>query len=70
MRTIMMLMPTVVTILGAGAPLRAHHAFAAEFDAKKPVKLQGTVTKVEWIQPARLDSHRREGADGIASSSG
>src|ERR1700689_4380003 len=33
------------------APLWAHHAFAAEFDAKKPIKLQGTITKVEWINP-------------------
>src|SRR5438045_2417641 len=32
-------------------PVSAHHAFAAEFDAKKPVKLQGTVTKMEWINP-------------------
>ncbi len=31
--------------------VRAHHAFAAEFDAKKPIKLEGTVTKVEWINP-------------------
>ena len=29
----------------------AHHAFAAEFDAKKPIKLRGTVTKMEWINP-------------------
>jgi hypothetical protein len=29
----------------------AHHAFSAEFDAKKPVTLQGKVTKVEWINP-------------------
>ena len=29
----------------------AHHAFAAEFDAKKPVKLRGTVAKMEWINP-------------------
>ena len=29
----------------------AHHAFSAEFDAKKPVKLQGTVSKVQWINP-------------------
>jgi len=32
-------------------PVLAHHAFAAEFDSKKPVKLQGTVTKMEWINP-------------------
>ena len=31
--------------------LSAHHAFAAEFDAKKPIKIQGTVTKMEWINP-------------------
>ena len=46
-----------VTILGlagllmAAAPTWAHHAFAAEFDAQKPVKLKGTVAKVEFINP-------------------
>ena len=34
-----------------GASVKAHHAFSAEFDARKPVKFQGTVTKVEWINP-------------------
>ena len=29
----------------------AHHAFSAEFDASKPVKLRGKVAKVEWINP-------------------
>jgi hypothetical protein len=32
-------------------PVSAHHAFAAEFDSKKPIKLRGTVTKMEWINP-------------------
>jgi len=35
----------------AEAPAWAHHAFASEFDAKKPVKLRGTVVKMEWINP-------------------
>jgi len=38
-------------LLLAVRPVSAHHAFAAEFDAKKPVKLRGTVTKMEWINP-------------------
>jgi hypothetical protein len=33
------------------APLHAHHAFAAEFDAEKPITLRGSVTRVEWINP-------------------
>jgi len=35
----------------AAVPVIAHHSFAAEFDAKRPVKLRGTVTKMEWINP-------------------
>ena len=35
----------------AVVPVWAHHAFSAEFDAKRPVKLRGVVTKMEWINP-------------------
>jgi hypothetical protein len=39
-------------LLAPGAkPLSAHHAFSSEFDAKRPVKFEGTVTKMAWINP-------------------
>jgi hypothetical protein len=41
----------VASLLVSAAPVFAHHAFAAEFDAKKPVKMRGTVTRMEWINP-------------------
>lgn len=40
-----------VGLLLAAAPIRAHHAFSAEFDATKPINLRGTIQKVEWINP-------------------
>jgi hypothetical protein len=38
-------------LLTGTVPLRAHHSFAAQYDAAKPIELKGTVTKVEWTNP-------------------
>ena len=40
-----------LALLATPESATAHHAFAAEFDATKPVRLRGKVTKVEWVNP-------------------
>ena len=55
---------TVVGLLVSSAPLQAHHSFAAEYDADKPIKIQGKVTKVEFINPHSWIHVDVTGADG------
>ena len=55
----------VASVLLGGAAALAHHAFAAEFDANKPVNLRGPVTRVEWINPhawIHIDSKNADGS--------
>ena len=52
MRTRLLLIGiTGAAVLATAGNALAHHAFAAEFDANRPVLLKGTVTKMEWVNP-------------------
>ena len=44
----------LISVTGAmllSVPAQAHHAFAAEFDATKPIRVEGTIAKVMWTNP-------------------
>ena len=64
MRTKLTVVVAIAGLFLNAAPAWAHHAFAAEFDAKRPVKLRGTVTKMEWINPHAWIHVEVKGADG------
>ena len=64
MRTRLLVLITGVGLLLAAVPTWAHHAFAAEFDEKKPVKVQGKVVKWELTNPHSWIHIDVKGSDG------
>ncbi len=64
MRKAGLLVTAAVFLLVAAAPLVAHHAFSAEFDQSKPVKIAGEITKLEWTNPHAWIHIDVKGPDG------
>ena len=64
MRTKILAAAALASLITAAIPAWAHHSFAAEFDIAKPVKLEGTVTSMEWINPHSWIHLDVKGPDG------
>ena len=64
MRKTLAVLIAAAGLLLAAVPVWAHHAFAAEFDASKPIKFRATVVKMQWINPHAWIDIDVKGDDG------
>jgi hypothetical protein len=61
-------MASALAFLVYAVPAVAHHAFGAEFDADAPIRLQGTIVRVEWVNPhswIHIDVPREDGGSDV-----
>jgi hypothetical protein len=69
-RNALVVLVAVLGLIVTSVPVVAHHSFAAEFDASKPLKLTGTVTKLEWTNPHTWFFVDVKGEDGKVTNWG
>ena len=62
------LLVVCLSLVAGAVPLRAHHSFAAEYDANKPIKITGVVAKLEWMNPHARFYVDVKGTDGTITN--
>ena len=62
------LLVVCLSLVAGAVPLGAHHSFAAEYDANKPIKITGVVSKLEWMNPHARFYVDVKGTDGTTAN--